>query len=73
MSESCVHTPADGRGPRAVLLNGVEIAHCVYADTRRGKVRVLLERGGKLVFAKHRKRVRTRTLYGRVEVMEKTP
>lgn len=33
------HWVADGRGERAVYLNGVKVARCIYADTERGIVR----------------------------------
>jgi hypothetical protein len=67
---SCIHTPRDGRGARKVYLNGVEVQKCVYANTRAGKVRVIVHRNGMLVFGKHGKSLRTKTLYGRVEVVE---
>lgn len=34
-----IHTPGDGRGARAVFVNGVRIEHVVFADERRGVVR----------------------------------
>lgn len=31
-----IHFPADGRGIRRCLLNGIEIQNCCYADTKKG-------------------------------------
>lgn len=35
-----IHTPHDGRGLRDVYLNGVKLKRVVYADTKRGIVRM---------------------------------
>lgn len=35
-----IHTPDDGRGMRAVYLDGKKVDQVVYADTRRGIVRI---------------------------------
>ncbi len=35
-----VHTPHDGRGLRDVYLDGKPIDHVIYAETRRGVVRM---------------------------------
>ncbi len=64
-----VHTPYDGRGTnRDVLLNGNKIDRVIYADEKRGIVRVLrspirLDKWCKLVL--------WRTFRGRVEVVSK--
>jgi hypothetical protein len=68
-----VHTPGDGRGVRKVLVNGVEIDRVVYAHTRKGKVvQFVTKPNGMVALDKHHKRPRTRTLRGRVEVVEVT-
>lgn len=61
-----IHTPSDGRGPRDVYLNGKLIQRVVYANTKKGKVRVCDE---PLKLDKYRKRVIERTKHGRVEVV----
>ena len=64
-----VHTPYDGRGTnRDVLLNGKKIDRVIYADEKRGIVRVI---GNPIRIDKHHKRVLWRTLRGRVEVVSK--
>lgn len=60
-----LHTPDDRRGPRDVLLNGELLKRVVYANTRRGLVRVT---DAPPKVHKHRKRVISRTLRGKVEV-----
>lgn len=61
-----VHTVDDGRGlERTVLLNGTQVK-AVYADTKRGVVRVYRE---PLTTDKRGKRLLLKTLYGRVEVL----
>ena len=61
-----IHTPMDGRGVRKVLLDGKEIGNVVYANTKKGIVRVHPE---PLKLDKHRKRVIEKTLRGKVEVL----
>ena len=39
MADSHIHTPCDGRGPRAVFVNGQRVERVTYADTRRGLIR----------------------------------
>lgn len=31
-----IHTPGDGRGRRRVFMNGNEVDHIIWADTKRG-------------------------------------
>jgi hypothetical protein len=64
-----IHTGGDGRRPRDVFLNGKRLERVVYADTRRGIVRVT-DKPVKL--HKHCKRIITRTLRGVVEVRERS-
>ena len=64
-----VHTPYDGRGTnRDVLLNGNKIDCVIYADEKRGIVRVLRS---PIRLDKWRKLVLWRTFRGRVEVVSK--
>lgn len=63
-----VHTPDDGRGHRLVFLNGELLERVIYADTRRGFVRVV---GDPVKLDKFRKRVLWKTLRGKVEVVSK--
>ena len=64
-----VHTPYDGRGKnRDVLLNGNKIDRVIYADEKRGIVRVLRS---PIRLDKWCKRVLWRTFRGRVEVVSK--
>ena len=64
-----VHTPYDGRGTnRDVLLNGNKIDRVIYADEKRGIVRVLRS---PIRLDKWRKLVLWRTFRGRVEVVSK--
>ena len=63
-----IHTPYDGLGQRDVLLNGKLIFNVIYADTRKGFVRVV---GPKLRIDKWKKRILWRTLRGHVEVRAK--
>lgn len=65
MDGSHVHTPMDGRGARQVFLNGNPINRVVYADTRKGKVRV---HDDPPRLDKYGKRIIERTLYGVVTV-----
>lgn len=60
-----VHVAGDGRGPRRVLCNGVEMERVVYADTVRGIVRYV---DGPIQTHKYGKRVIQRTKRGKVEV-----
>ena len=60
-----VHTCDDGKGNRDIWLNGRLLKYVVFADVRRGKVRV--DRYP-LRLDKYRKRVLQVTLRGRVEV-----
>lgn len=61
-----IHTPDDGRGPRDVYLDGKPVRRVVYANTKKGKVRVYAE---PIKLDKYRKRILTRTKRGRVEVV----
>lgn len=61
-----IHTPDDGRGPRDVYLNGKLVRRVVYANTKKGKVRVCDE---PLKLDKYCKRILIRTKRGRVEVV----
>ena len=64
-----VHTPYDGRGTnRDVLLNGNKIDRVLYADEKRGIVRVT---HSPMRLDKWRKRILWKTLRGRVEVVFK--
>lgn len=59
------HTPGDGRGGRRVLLNGKVIKRVLYADPKKGKVRV---HDDPPKLHKHGKRFIERTLRGIVVV-----
>lgn len=61
-----VHTGDDGRGVRDVFLNGTLLKHVIYADTKRGIVRVVDNPPN---IDKHNKRVLSHTLRGAVEVV----
>ena len=61
-----VHTPHDGRGRRDVFLNGKCITRVLYADTKRGVVRVTHD---PIKLDKRRKKIRTQTLRGTVDVV----
>lgn len=62
-----VYTPNDGRSRHmCVFLNGNPLRACVYADTKRGVVRIT---DCPPVPHKHGKRVLFKTLRGRVEVV----
>lgn len=69
-----VHTPYDGRisddqrTRRDVFVNGKKIDGVMYADTKRGIVRVVRR---PIRLDKHMKRVLTKTLRGHVEVVFK--
>ncbi len=63
-----VHTPYDGRGKRDVFLNGNKIDRVIYADEKRGIVRVTI---WPIRLDKWRKNVLCKTLRGRVEVVSK--
>lgn len=65
MASPHVHTPMDGRGARHVFLNGNPISRVVYADTRKGKVRI---HDDPPKLDKYGKRIIERTLYGVVTV-----
>lgn len=60
-----IHTPGDGRGLRGVTMNGVVLDRVVYADTKRGVVRV---HDNPPKVHKYRKRLIERTLHGDVRV-----
>lgn len=63
-----IHEPSDGKGARRVLLNGEEIGRVVYADERKGFVRIH-DNPPKL--DKYKKRIIERTLHGAVVVLPK--
>lgn len=63
-----VHTPYDGRGNRDVFLNGKKIERVIYADEKRGIIRVT---DTPLRLDKWRKNILWKTLRGRVEVVRK--
>lgn len=61
------HSAGDGRGLRAVFLNGERIERCVYADERRGIVKVMdnpvrISRAGNAITHLKRGRVEVRPL-----------
>ena len=60
------HTAGDGRGPRDAYLNGKLIEHVLYADERKGVVRVAV---WPYRLDKYRKRILVRTLHGTVKVV----
>jgi hypothetical protein len=65
MRDEHIHTFDDGRGNRDVFLDGKLIKYAVYADTKRGVVKVIdqpprLDAGGELVES---------TLTGLVEIV----
>lgn len=65
-NDPMVHEGSDGRGPRDVLLNGKLMSDVMYADVRRGVIRILcrpirVDRGS----------VVTQELHGHVEVYPK--
>lgn len=39
MDEPHIHKVHDGRGPRAIYCDGIEVKNCVYADTKLGIVK----------------------------------
>jgi len=69
-----VHTPYDGRisedlrTQRDVFVNGKKIDGVMYADTKRGIVRIVRR---PIKTDKYHKRVLTRTIRGHVEVVFK--
>lgn len=63
-----IHTPDDGRGLRDVFLNGQLIDRVIYADTRKGVVRVI-DNPPRL--DRYKQRLLWRTLRGTVEVRPK--
>lgn len=72
MVESPIHTGSDGRGARDVFLNGRLVKDALYANTRKGIVRVVVrDSSGNIRMDKYRKRVLTRTLHGKVVVKQK--
>lgn len=72
MVDTIVHTAGDGRGPRDVFLNGNLMKDVVYADIRKGKIRVIVrDANGSIRLHKFRKRVLTRTMRGEVVVTPK--
>ena len=60
-----IHTPDDGRGMRAVYLDGQKVDQVVYADTRRGVVRMHHK---PIRINRKREVVRTYKRTGKVEV-----
>ena len=62
-----IHTPMDGRGPRKVFVNGNEIPHVFYADTKKGIVRFSPE---PIRIKKNSDYVYSRVLKGEVTVEE---
>lgn len=66
MNQPHIHTPSDGRGGRNAYLNGNLVRRVVYADTKKGYIRVT-DDPPKL--DKYGKRVISRTLRGKVEVV----
>lgn len=65
-----IHTPNDGRGRRDVFLNGQLMQRVVYADVRRGLIRVVDD---PIKLCRYRKRVISRTLRGVVSVTPSAP
>ncbi len=63
-----VHTPYDGRGTRDVFLNGNKIDRVIYADEKRGIVRVIHSPPR---VDERNKRVLWKTMRGCVEVVSK--
>lgn len=63
------HTPGDGKLYRDVWLNGRLVGGAIYADERRGIVRVITEPTRLVRWGK--KRILTRTLRGQVIVKPK--
>lgn len=67
--DTAIHKPDDGRGRRAIFLNGRLIENVVYANTRKGIIRVArIDTNGVVKLDKHRKRILTDTLRGTVTV-----
>jgi hypothetical protein len=64
-----IHTPDDGRGLRKVFLNGKLIPFAFCADTRKGTVEAYRKKNGRFIMHKYGKRVLTKKLYGKVEVI----
>lgn len=64
-----IHTPGDGRGLRKVFLNGKLIPFAFFADTIKGIVETYRKKNGSFIMHKHGKRVLTKKLYGKVEVI----
>lgn len=69
MQPTHIHAWDDGRGLRDVFLNGAPADKCIFADTKKGKV-VCYHPDLKL--DKRKKRILTKTLYGKVEVKPKS-
>ena len=63
-----IHTPDDGRGGRDVYLDGTMIERVVYADTRRGFVRMHHE---PMRVSRRRDCVITKEAYGEVKVVQR--
>lgn len=64
-----IHTSTDKRGKRDVFLNGKRIESVLYANTKKGVVRVARTERGLLKLHKHGKRIQMRTLHGAVQVL----
>jgi len=61
------HSAHDGRGPRAVFLDGARLERVVYADERRGVVKVVpnpfrVSKRGNVITRVQRGRVEVRPL-----------
>lgn len=56
----------------SVLVNGKPIDGCVYADVKNGIARVHMERDGKVLFDKWRKRLLVKTIRGAVAVVDES-
>lgn len=65
MGDQHIHTPGDGRGARAVYVDGRLMSRVTFADTRRGIVRY---EAFPRRMDKHGKRWIERTRRGKVEV-----
>lgn len=61
-----IHTPEDGRGHRAILVNGKRVDAVFYADTQRGIVRAYRH---PYRFNRWRNRLLSYTLRGEVSVV----
>lgn len=68
MKPSYIHEPGDGRGPRDVFLNDRRLDAVLYANERRGVVKVARQ---PFKVDKHGKRILARTMHGTVRVEPK--